>query len=56
MKYNNPRILLYIHCKMDAIVKKKNCWIGYNYISEMDLWKIVLKLNQRSIDFLLLIN
>lgn len=23
MKYNNPRILLYIHCKMDAIVKKK---------------------------------
>lgn len=55
MKYNNPRILLYIHCKMDAIVKK-NCWIGYNNISEMDLWKIVLKLNQRSIDFLLLIN
>lgn len=23
MKYNNPRILLFIHCKMDAIVKKK---------------------------------
>lgn len=45
MKYNNPRILLYIHCKMDAIVEKKMLdWI-YNYISEMGLWKIVLKLN-----------